>query len=118
MKKIIFSFAFALMSVVALAQGHRVSGTVTDANSGEPLIGASVRVEGSNRGTTADPDGKYKIECYYNEYLIFSYNGYETQRIKVMGAKIDAALVPDNEGLEEAQNEPFASAVIPAWHNE
>jgi TonB family protein len=53
-----------------------------DANSNEPLPGAAVIIEGTTEGTTTDENGKYLIEISGNkQVLVFSYVGYETQRI-------------------------------------
>lgn len=57
---------------------HRVSGVVYDKGN-EPLIGVSVRVEGTNQGGTTDVDGKYTILVSEPEVkLVFSYIGYQT----------------------------------------
>ena len=57
-----------------------VSGTVTD-KSGEPLIGATVHIKGTSKGTSTDLDGKYvlKADGDGDAILVFSYIGYETK---------------------------------------
>ena len=56
-----------------------VSGTVTDAGTGEGLIGATVQVKGTSQGTVTDLEGNYTIEVNSSEdVLVFSYVGYET----------------------------------------
>ena len=60
MKKLIIKTLVAFMvSTVALAQ--QVSGTVTEAESGAPLPGATVLVKGTNNGTTTDFDGVFQL---------------------------------------------------------
>ncbi|MDE6342712.1 MAG: TonB-dependent receptor, partial [Muribaculaceae bacterium] len=54
-----------------------VNGTVTDAE-GEPLIGATIMVEKTTNGTTADLDGNFTIKCKPGAKLVISYVGYET----------------------------------------
>ncbi|MDE6528472.1 MAG: carboxypeptidase-like regulatory domain-containing protein, partial [Muribaculaceae bacterium] len=49
-----------------------VSGTVVD-ESGEPLIGASVLVEGAKSGTTTDVDGKFQLSCPAGANITISY---------------------------------------------
>ena len=66
----------------ALAQNITVSGTVVDPE-GEPLIGASVIVQGQSMGTATDIDGQYTISAPANGTLVFSYVGYNTQEIPV-----------------------------------
>ncbi|MGC9343461.1 MAG: SusC/RagA family TonB-linked outer membrane protein, partial [Bacteroidales bacterium] len=56
-----------------------VTGTVTDAGTGEGLIGATVLVKGTTRGTVTDLQGNYSIEVSSSEdVLVFSYISYET----------------------------------------
>lgn len=71
-------------SFPALAQKITVSGTVLDPE-GEPLIGASVLVQGETMGTATDIDGNYTIQAPSNGTLVFSYVGYDTQNIPVAG---------------------------------
>lgn len=87
-KYIILSF---LLFAALLSQAQKkvsISGTVTGINSGETLIGASVRVAGiKNSGTITNSYGFYSLSVVPGEYtFIFSYVGYEegTKRIKVL----------------------------------
>lgn len=94
----------ALMSTAVW--GQTVSGTVTDENN-QPLPGATVVVQGTNRGTSTDFDGKYQINAAQGETLVFSYVGYATQSIAVSGATQNISLQPDNaldEVVVTAQN--------------
>ena len=59
-----------LASASAFAQTKTVTGTVTDA-ANEPLIGASVLVQGTSTGTITDMDGKYYIVCHSRRIGIF-----------------------------------------------
>ena len=59
-----------------------ISGVVTDVN-GEPLIGASVIVNRTNKGTVTDLNGKYKIETSKGEVLAISYTGYDNKQVTV-----------------------------------
>ncbi|PTN09956.1 iron complex outermembrane receptor protein [Mangrovibacterium marinum] len=64
-------------------QGKLVSGTVTDQN-GEPLFGVAVAIEGTSKGLITDFDGNFRIEVPgENSVLIFSFVGFETQKITV-----------------------------------
>ncbi len=76
-----------LMSVTALpsvAADIKVSGTVTDINDGEPLIGVTVKMKGSNAiGTVTNMDGEYEITVDDKATLMFYYVGYTSQEIKV-----------------------------------
>ncbi len=67
---------------VSLAQVKNVKGVITDSD-GMPLPGASVAVQGGQKGATTDFDGLYSIEVQKGQTLVFSYVGLETQNIVV-----------------------------------
>ena len=67
---------------VSLAQVKSVKGVITDSD-GMPLPGASVAVQGGQKGATTDFDGLYAIEVQKGQTLVFSYVGLETQSIVV-----------------------------------
>lgn len=91
--------AFVLGSAsVAFAQ-NTVTGTVEDADG--PLIGASVLVKGTTRGTITDFDGNYSIEANIGDELEFSYMGYSAQTIAVNGNVINVMMQEDTEVLSE-----------------
>ena len=60
------------------AQVRTVHGTVVDAT-GEPVIGASVRVNGTSRGTVTDQNGKFSVEAGAKDKLTISYVGFMNQ---------------------------------------
>lgn len=61
-----------------------ITGTVTDAGNGDPLIGATVQLVGTNTGTITDFDGKYSLELTDGAtQLQFSYTGYQPQTINI-----------------------------------
>ncbi|MGB3773793.1 MAG: SusC/RagA family TonB-linked outer membrane protein [Leeuwenhoekiella sp.] len=96
---------FLLMMFVAqglLAQTKLISGTVTGANDNQPLPGASVVVEGTNRGTQTDFDGNYTISASAEESLTITYVGFVsvTKRIG-QSTQINAELQPDAQALDE-----------------
>ena len=85
---------------VGLAQQKSVSGTILD-ETGGPLPGATVLVDGTNRGVTTDFDGNFSIQVSEGETLIVSYVGYADQSIPVGSQdSYSATLSPVNE-LEE-----------------
>ena len=73
-----------LCAIGASAQSITVSGTVTDPT-GEPLIGASILAEGTSVGTATDIDGHYTINVAPQGTLVFSYVGYDVQKVAVNG---------------------------------
>ena len=109
-KSIVALTCLLLTSVSAFAQTKTVTGTVTDA-ANEPLIGASVLVQGTSTGTITDMDGKYSISVTPEDVLVFSYVGMTTQSVKV-GAQnvINVTLKEDSQVLAETVVIGYGSA--------
>ena len=85
------------MGFTAMAQTNgKVTGVVKDA-SGEPLIGVTVRVKGTQVGTTTDINGNYSIKASKNQTLTFSYVGYKATEVPASQA---ANVVMNNDGLK------------------
>ncbi|VXD20755.1 SusC/RagA family TonB-linked outer membrane protein [Marinoscillum sp. 108] len=99
-KLILILCALWLSSLGAIAQ-QTISGTVKDPD-GEPIIGATIMVEGTNYGTTSDVDGRFSIKAQNGSFLTFSFVGFETLRKTVNGPEsIDVSLEIDLEELDE-----------------
>ncbi|NBC18964.1 MAG: outer membrane beta-barrel protein [Bacteroidetes bacterium] len=77
-----FVLLLGLPVASAFAQG-KIAGTVTDAGTGDPLIGVNVVIDGTQQGTVTNTDGNYVIvNVRPGEYtLVFSYIGFRTQRV-------------------------------------
>ena len=83
------------------AQAQTVSGIVKD-SSGEAIIGATVRVSGSNTGTVTDAKGHYSITASRGSVLTVSYIGYLTKQIRLSGENVvDVVLQEDNTTLND-----------------
>ena len=91
-----------LKRVINLQQ-QKVTGTITDASTGEPVIGANVVVEGTTIGVVTDANGIFSIDApSTNSVLIVSFVGYNTEKIQLEGRNsIEVKLVPDITKLEE-----------------
>ena len=89
-----------LLGMSASAAPITVQGTVTQASDGEPLIGVSVLVKGTNQGTSTDLDGNYSIKVETGATLSFSYVGMQTREIVVDVPRIDVALLDNSELLD------------------
>lgn len=60
-----------------------VSGTLLDANTAEPLIGANVLIEGTTEGASTDLDGKFQFEATAGTHvLVATYIGYQERRVE------------------------------------
>ncbi len=85
---------------VAFAQ-QMITGTVTDSQSGETLIGATVSLKSDpTRGTITDAFGKYAVSAAQGQILVFSYVGYTMQEVTVGASSIvNVKLVPSTESI-------------------
>lgn len=85
--KIIYTISLLLLFGLGLqAQNITVSGTVKDQETGEPLTGVSILEKGSDRGTTTDLDGNYKLQVSKTDaILVFTYVGYITEEFTARG---------------------------------
>lgn len=83
-------------------QSVKIIGSVTDAGSGDPLFGVTIKIEGSSMGVITDSKGRFSISVpNSNAVLIFSYMGYVTQKIPVSGvSEINIKLVPEVQNLQ------------------
>ncbi|MBR5849865.1 MAG: TonB-dependent receptor [Alistipes sp.] len=96
------SLVICMLSIGAFAYAQqRVTGTVTDA-AGQPVIGASVIVEGTTVGTTTGIDGRYSIEVPAKGKLEFSYVGMKSQSVAPAGkTTVDVQLAEDAAMLDD-----------------
>lgn len=78
-----------------------INGTVTDAKSGEALVGVSVIQKNSTNGTLTDLDGRFQLSVPSNAVLVISYLGYKTQEIKSTGESLSIRLEEAGELLDE-----------------
>jgi TonB-linked SusC/RagA family outer membrane protein len=95
-------FFLLLFSGRAVAQELSVSGKVTAAEDGSGLPGVSVRVNGTQTGTTTNAEGVYRLNAPQNATLVFSYVGYAPQEVPVQGrGTVNVALQTDVRALNE-----------------
>ena len=86
------------------AQQINIKGTVTDQRLNEPIIGASVLVEGSSNGTITDMNGDFSLKnVSKGNVLIVSYIGYQPQRLTINGnqTSFNIMLTEDTQTLDE-----------------
>ena len=92
----------ALMCSAVFGQNISVSGNITDATNGDPVPYASVHLEGSVLGVSADNEGHYSISAPHDGVLVFSSIGYKTTTVTVASSDvIDVKLHPDSEFIDE-----------------
>ena len=102
MRKIVLSiFATLLFCVGAVAQGQRITGTVSDSD-GLPVLGATVSVVGTTVATITDFNGAYEIRAAKDATLEISYVGMATQLVAVSGrTTINVVMEADAHQIEE-----------------
>ena len=99
-KKNLMLLLFLGVSFGAFAQSA-LTGKVTD-QTGEPIIGASVKVKGTNLGTITDVSGVFKLNGSGKGSIVVSYIGYQPQEIAISGkSNITVQLKEDQKSLEE-----------------
>lgn len=103
-RRLTFLLSLLVLSIgLVSAQVSKVTGVVVSAEDGEPVIGASVLVVGTNLGTITDIDGKYEIANVPADakHLRISYVGMETQQVSIKPGMIRTELRSDTEVIDE-----------------
>lgn len=102
LSKLLFTVLFLMTVSVLSAQVKTITGVVTD-NAGEPVIGASVAIDGTTNGDITDLDGRFTLSnVVENATLKISYIGYASQTISVRGqTNFRITLTEDEQQLEE-----------------
>ncbi|MFN8431946.1 MAG: TonB-dependent receptor [Spirosomataceae bacterium] len=72
-----------LFPLTLLAQTGHISGVVLDGSNNEGLPSVTIRVKGTQKGTTTDVNGNFKIEAGKTDVLVFSYIGFKSQEVLV-----------------------------------
>ena len=101
--RIFMTIMLTAIMLVAMAQETKmITGTVTDA-AGEPLIGATVRAEGSAQGgTVTDLDGNFSLKVGKDVgRLTVSYIGYETATVNIKGNTVNVTMKEESNMMEE-----------------
>ncbi|MCB0641982.1 MAG: SusC/RagA family TonB-linked outer membrane protein, partial [Phaeodactylibacter sp.] len=105
-----FSLVALLLCLPFLSQGSPswaaeekpITGKVTSAEDGLPLIGVTISVKGTSTGTTTDIDGNFSMDVDEGAVLIFSYTGYKSQEVVVGGeSTYNVVLKTDAQLLDE-----------------
>ena len=82
-------------------KSNKVTGKVVDTN-GEPIVGATIKEQGTTNGTITDMDGNFLLEVPNNAILEITYIGYRPQEIAIKGqTRVDIKLAEDTQKLDE-----------------
>ena len=99
MKKLIL---FSLMILSSFMSFSQISGKIVDADSNQPLPGATILVQGTDDGVVTDFDGEFTIQAATaGNTLVISYLGYETQEVIAQDGILVVALALSAESLDE-----------------
>jgi TonB-linked SusC/RagA family outer membrane protein len=105
MKRLLYNLIIPCLLTMGFVQANAqrtISGTVTSASDGEPLLGATVLVKGTSVGTVTDFDGTYQIEASDVDVLVVSYTGYTQIEVPVgANSTIDITMSEASEILSE-----------------
>ena len=104
LKQILLTLIFILLPVWVAAQSGKITGTLTDADSGEPLIGATVGIQGTTKGAITDVDGNYlMLNVAPGEYILEArYIGYATVVVQEVIVRTDLTTEQDFELAPES----------------
>ena len=91
--------AIAVSTSMAFAQSQ-ISGKVTSSDDGQPVVGASIKIVGTNTGTITDIDGNFSLNAPAGAKLEVTYLGMLPQTVKA-GQKMKIVLEADNKTLDE-----------------
>ena len=106
-KVALVALVLAIQAITGIGAGvlnaQNVTGQVTSATDQEPLIGASVLVDGTSQGGVTDIDGNFSVAAKSGQTLVISYLGFITQKVAVPanGAKLNVVLQEDRQSLDE-----------------
>lgn len=101
MEKRLFTFIACLFLSIGMALAQtRVNGTVISSEDGQPVVGASVKVVGTNTGTATDSEGRFSLSVPQGSKLEISYIGMLKKTVKA-SRDMKVYLDPDQQNLDE-----------------
>ncbi|MCJ8210829.1 TonB-dependent receptor [Mucilaginibacter sp. RS28] len=101
-----------LLSKVAWAQTRQITGQIIDQETNDPIVGASVLIKGTTRGTQTDISGRFKLSVPEgNTTLVIRYLGYKAKEVNVSGnqSQVNIKLQGDAQQLNEVVAVGFAT---------
>ena len=100
-RRLMLFYAYLLIGIgLAIAQTSQISGVVLSAEDGEPIVGASILVQGTTTGTITDIDGKFSVKVNKGGKLQISYLGMKTVTLTAKN-NMTVKLESDTEVLDE-----------------
>ena len=109
MKRLLLLLAVCTACISGVwAQAQTVTGKVVDASTGEPIVGASVVVQGTSTGSITSLDGDFTVECAQGAKLVISFIGLETQVVDAKDGMV-VELAENTSALEEVMVVAFGT---------
>lgn len=100
--KVFMFLMLMILGISAYGQNVRISGTVVSDTDGSPLIGVTVQIKGTTKGTSTDIHGVYSLDVNKGQTLVFSYIGFKNQEVKIDTKNtLNISLQEDFEVLDE-----------------
>ena len=110
MEKRLMTFIVSLFLSIGMALAQtQVSGIVTSSEDGQPVVGAAIKVVGTNTGTVTDIDGKFSLNVAADAKLEITYIGMNTKTVKA-GRNMKIILEPDAHNLDEVMVVAYGKA--------
>jgi len=103
LQRLALVMVLTLLPAMSLVAQKTITGIVKSATDDQPLIGVNVSVKGSQGvGTVTDFDGKYSLQVYDGQMIVFSYIGYTNKEIKYSGqSTLNVTMSENNKTLDE-----------------
>lgn len=99
-KRLMMVLVGMLLSIGTMLAQNAIKGTVISSEDGQPVIGATVKVVGTNGGTVTDHNGQFSLSAKAGAQLEVSYVGMLTKKVKA-SANMKISLDADNQVLDE-----------------
>ncbi|MDX1909167.1 MAG: TonB-dependent receptor [Bacteroidia bacterium] len=111
MKRFLFLLTLMAMSVSLWAQ-RTISGTVTDARTGTPVVGATVLLKGTTSGEFTNDQGTFSVNVPQDATTLFvSYLGYRSIEVPITGNTLAISLEEDVIGIDEVVITGYGSQI-------
>ncbi len=107
--KLLLSFFAVIISNTIIAQSITVSGTVTSRNDNAALSGVTISIVGNDKGFKTDDAGKFTITAAKDNIAVFSFVGYQSQRVTLSSSDNGLSIILDN--ADNSLNEVVVTAL-------
>ena len=100
MKKRFLLLAIVCIAFFSVNAQREVTGRVTDAN-GAPLVGVSVNIKGTSKGTATGPDGSFKLSAAPDNVIVFTIIGFADKEVRADNPSLTVVMEQSQRSLTE-----------------